>query len=585
MSCYRHFRFAALALVLLSVLACINRPMRRAIPRPHIGGKVSLPQSAERDVDILFVIDNSGSMADEQLMLSEQFESLMTELRAISGGLPNLHVGVVSSDMGGGSCGSNPAAGQLLTGGATLDGTALYIVDIEPLDCDLAQTITEDASGNEVVSCDTAVTDCQNTHCAHAPGTSMRRDHLTGCPRCRNYGGANETLEEVFSQMALIGTTGCGNEQPLNAMRASLDATADNADFVRENAFLAVILITDEDDCSVKPVLGELLFSESTEEVGGAGYVCYGQAVVCEGDDELSTVDATGWREGCVARETSRFLEWPDTFTAHLEAKKGPEMLIVAAIAGPVDGTELGTAVEIAPDPANHDLVGPLFSTQCATNLATQGGAYQGIRLRRFVEDFNTEEDMSWAYTSICKASFTEALRGIGNKIKSLLSFQCLPGPLKGCGDVLFQFDGVGDGADCNDDCRPSCSVVDTYYRDLPEQEEVTLPWCQKVCDDGECPENTDPAAAYLGGHPDERDPGLPVPACWQIVYQPACPGSRGAELLVSRQDDPPPRSFTTVACAHLPDKEQICNDNVDNDEDCLKDRDDPDCTVDATGP
>jgi hypothetical protein len=576
-------RFIPLGLVLLSVLACINRPLRRAIPRPHIGAKMSLPQSAERDVDILFVIDNSGSMADEQQMLSEQFESLMTELRSISGGLPNLHVGVVSSDMGGGSCGDNPDAGHLLLGGATLDGSALYIVDVEPLDCDLAKTITLDASDNEIVTCDVAVTDCQTTHCAHAPGTTLRRDHLTGCPRCRNYGGASETLEEVFSQMALIGTTGCGNEQPLNAMRASLDATDSNEGFVRDNAFLAVVLITDEDDCSVKPVHGELLFSESRDVVGGPGYVCFGQAVVCAGDDELPTVDTTGWREGCVARETSRFLEWPENFTSHLESLKGAEMIIVAAIAGPVDATDTGASVEIAPDPGNHDLVGPLFSTQCATHLAERGGAYQGIRLRHVVSDFNTEEDMSWAYTSICEASFTQALRGIGNKIKDLLSYQCLPAPLKGCSDVLYQFDGVGDGADCNNDCRPHCTVVDIYYRDLPEEEQVTLPWCQHVCADGECPDNIDPAAAYQGGHPDERDPALPVPACWQIVYQDACPGSKGAELLVSRQDDPPPRTFTSVACEHLPDRELICNDNLDNDEDCLKDRDDPDCALDAT--
>ena len=92
--------FAATALVLVVTLACIDRPMKNAKPAPNIGSAISIPQSAERDVDMLFIIDNSGSMADEQAMLQAQFSALMSELRNITGGLPNVHLGVTSTDLG-----------------------------------------------------------------------------------------------------------------------------------------------------------------------------------------------------------------------------------------------------------------------------------------------------------------------------------------------------------------------------------------------------------------------------------------------------------------------------------------------------
>ena len=58
-------------------------------------------------VDILFVIDNSNSMEEEQEVLTRQFEFMARELISPTlggpGGIPpvdDLHIGVVSTDMG-----------------------------------------------------------------------------------------------------------------------------------------------------------------------------------------------------------------------------------------------------------------------------------------------------------------------------------------------------------------------------------------------------------------------------------------------------------------------------------------------------
>ena len=59
----------------------------------------------DRDIDLLFVIDNSPSMLEEQKNLLDAFSSLLDTLKSSSpdGKLPNLRVGVVSTDLGAGT--------------------------------------------------------------------------------------------------------------------------------------------------------------------------------------------------------------------------------------------------------------------------------------------------------------------------------------------------------------------------------------------------------------------------------------------------------------------------------------------------
>jgi hypothetical protein len=154
-----------------------------------------------RAVDLLFVVDNSGSMADEQDRLRRQFPLLMQELRTMRGGLPDLHIGVTSTDLGAGPLGSsvcnlNGDAGMLLTGACTNPTDAPYIIDVEPLSCE----IIHDGESSTCLS-----NTCGQNNCTHEYATTFMVDAQTGCPRCRNY--ANESLEEVFSCIADLGTT------------------------------------------------------------------------------------------------------------------------------------------------------------------------------------------------------------------------------------------------------------------------------------------------------------------------------------------------------------------------------------------
>ena len=52
------------------------------------------------NLDILFMVDNSSSMTSMQMKLVAQDPAFMTVLKNFPNGLPNIHVAVVSSDMG-----------------------------------------------------------------------------------------------------------------------------------------------------------------------------------------------------------------------------------------------------------------------------------------------------------------------------------------------------------------------------------------------------------------------------------------------------------------------------------------------------
>ena len=56
--------------------------------------------SGSGNLDVLFMIDNSSSMTSMQQKLATQIPGFMTALQNLPSGLPNVHIAVVSSDLG-----------------------------------------------------------------------------------------------------------------------------------------------------------------------------------------------------------------------------------------------------------------------------------------------------------------------------------------------------------------------------------------------------------------------------------------------------------------------------------------------------
>jgi len=177
-------------------------------------------------VDILVVVDNSGSMAQEQDMLKEAFPNLIRELLnppidPATGTrdyppVKDLHIGVVSTDLGVAgysvpSCEKNPLVG---------DDAILQHIPRLP-DCDPAYD--------------------SYLHYTLPQGEEPNSEVI-------------EDLAKDFGCIAVLGTGGCGFEQQLEAARRALYEKSqpgmENAGFLRPDTILVILLVSDEEDCS-----------------------------------------------------------------------------------------------------------------------------------------------------------------------------------------------------------------------------------------------------------------------------------------------------------------------------------------------
>ncbi|HMV67544.1 MAG TPA: hypothetical protein PKA64_11895 [Myxococcota bacterium] len=213
----------------------------------YLPGYDEWKQTPTDQVDILWVVDNSNSMQLEQTLLGTGFSTFAQELENTN---TNFHIGVITTDFDY----DDPARGKLIAG----------------LDCP-------------------AVIDL-DTECANPENPSEIWDY-------RN----------VFVNRARVGTGGSGKEKGLEAARFALSAnmtTGPNAGFLRPDANLLVVFVSDEDDCSDAGALE-----------GQEAEACYTQ------EDKLTPVG-----------EFVQFFEG---------LKRSPDMVQLSAIVGPEGATSI----------------------------------------------------------------------------------------------------------------------------------------------------------------------------------------------------------------------------------------------------
>ncbi len=526
--------------------------------------------SDDRKVDLLFVIDNSGSMAGEQAALRANFPALVSTLRNMYGGLPDLHIGVTTTDLGTGmfqityceELGGD--AGNLVKGSCGNPVGVNYLVDVEPQGCTINKNPDNTCSNHDCVAAD----------CVHEPSSTFVIDSTTACPRCRNYAG--ESLEDVFSCIADLGTLGCGFEQPMEAMYKAVDpGNAANEGFVRDNAYLAVVFVTDEDDCSASnPQLFDNTQTDINSTLGGlSAYRCFEFGVTCD----INSRTHQGLRQNCEPRDDPSALLHPvSRYDDQLAGLKDRRMVVMAALAGPVTPSGQGGGFDVTVELDEYDYPELGFSCQSGPDSAVPA-----IRLFRLLEGFSTPAELAdWAYRPICNQDYSPLLSGVGNKLDQLMDVQCLPAAPAGCADIAAE-DGIPSLTACAQPnyCVAQCTAVEISNRFTPGELRTALTPCLHVLASGTVdPTNTDPTLAYWGGHPETQDPNLPVPACWHLTHESVCTQSNGAALAVSYQQAPAAATYVELSCDHLYAVESDCDNDVDDDQDCLDDAEDPDC-------
>ena len=319
-------------------------------------------------VDILFVIDDSPSMADEQEQLGI-WSSKLFEVLSGSGELPDLHIAVTPSGVpipGIAQC--NGTGGSLFVGGAVLKETP-FIRDVAG------------AAGRE-----------------------------------RNYDG---TLTATFAKMARVGDKGCGYEQPFKAARLALSSSKQ---FLRDDALLLVVFVTDEDDCSAHdPTLFSDPYGDACSELGTlTSYRCFEHGVRCY-DGKGSR--AFGDRRNCRPDESSRYIEGVEHFASFLkQLKPNPAQVIVAGIYGKPNRITAIRDERVT----SHET--PRLADVCGGGGREGVGATPAIRMNALMAQFGGRASQS----SICESELSWAMRDVGMITREAATrSHCLRGSLR----------------------------------------------------------------------------------------------------------------------------------------------------------
>jgi len=216
-----------------------------------------------------------------------------------------------------------------------------------------------------------------------------------------------QRVKDAFTCIARIGTGGCGFENPLEAARRALDPVLNvNPGFVRSNALLAVVFLTDEDDCSAK---NTQLYDPSNMSFGQlASYRCTRFGWVCD-----QPLDTAGVKTGCVPGQS--WLYPVSDYVSFFQGLKPAGKVFLAAIAGPpgpVQVTVTGSNAELQPS--------------CTSASGTASGtAVPPLRIRAVLDalgpegifDLGIDAQNKPVPVDICATDYSPLMRYLGLKL------------------------------------------------------------------------------------------------------------------------------------------------------------------------
>jgi len=250
------WRVRAFALACVALLGCDDRTTRDpTVVQEKVIDKI-VPDPTVTRIDILYVLDRSPALSPYRDSLARQF-SLAGASFASLPGYVDLHVGVVSADLGGNTePPAVPVPGQCAGWG---DGGAL-----------LRSSLVDDAF---IALRQTPVAQHTNVH---------------------------GTLAAALPSLADVGTVGCERAQPLEAMRIALDANPHNAGFSQPDAYLFVIFVAATTDTSPRSLAEYAAFLHSVKAdpnhvfvfVVGADPRMHGFAALFPNREEVLSLEA-----------------------------------------------------------------------------------------------------------------------------------------------------------------------------------------------------------------------------------------------------------------------------------------------------
>lgn len=434
----------------------------------------------EKLVDVLFVIDNSSRMGPKQKALAAAMPSLLQKLDGIAA---NYNIGVVTTDVG-----------TLPPGKSSFPGSPDPRCNTQKGDDGLLQNIPCSAripaagAGDEFAQiCANGATPlCSDPSFVPTDRWIVRQGTTVNVkPSSPGALSPAEITQRAFQCIGLVGDTGCTVESPLESMKRALDGhLSQNKGFLRDNSLLAVLFLTDEDDCSVQLVQRGALDPQS-RDCGTANpdpdpscfnldYRCAAKSIQC---DESMTLP--GVKHNCSERPGS-LLEPIDKYAKFLSALRPPSKLVLAGIWSPSlldfqsrggtgDG-KLDVVTSIPGDFSTNVLNRGTGASGACFNpdptLTTQPDGVYGqaqLRLSAFVRKF---EPSLGVEQNVCDVGgYAATLRSVGEQITRKVSTDCLPVlPSTGC------------------DGQPLCSVGEVEVSKPDSLPANDWPVCSAAC-------------------------------------------------------------------------------------------------------
>ncbi|MCH9686223.1 MAG: hypothetical protein K0V04_32620 [Deltaproteobacteria bacterium] len=362
---------------------------------PPVSERTTIINMGDRAIDILFVVDNSGSMGFRQRQLTESLNRGIPAVQDARGA--DLRIGFTTTDNGNPWCqGTGPEAGSLVSsscrsrlsefvfdGITTVDDTQVSCLDLcERETIELASTAT------------------------HLDSQSRRRPWIEISPAGTNL--VDATLEEAIECMSPMGISGCGFESPLESMRKAIlrsDSPSDEMyGFLRPWAHLLVVFVTDELDCSSDDAWEEIFWPEGNRVFWGdssdpspTSAVCWNAGVQCENTEgDLGACNPQNYdvdgnvtdAAGAVMRSLTHFIEGLQAVEAGKAAYRPEDSVSIALVAGVPPGYGEGqTEIRYTRFGDDPDFVYN-FGVDASCTTKDVGGAVPPVRLRTIAELF-----------------------------------------------------------------------------------------------------------------------------------------------------------------------------------------------------
>jgi hypothetical protein len=369
--------------------------------------------TAHPKLDLLLMIDGSGSMETAQANFKANLGSFMDVLKALPGGLPDLHIAVVTSDLGAGD--------GVSIQGCTVNGEG-GVFRFQP-------------SGGCV---SVGFTDPNATFLVDSGG-----DNPT-----TNFG--SQDITTVLQCIIMTGSTGCGFRHQLGSVARALGADGappplENAGFVRPDALLAIILLTDYDDCTGPP--GSQLFNPTSSTLNSMygptelfqcnewGHLCVppgGGAPVQPSrfaptgsvNDVVVYTPPMAATSNCQSFEDSQVLTSVGSIADGIKALKADpaNQIVVSALVGLTEGPDSeGYRVTWQTPPVPDVGPWPKVEHACGDGSQATGVADPAVRIEQFVHQFGANGTAD----NFCQANYGNSLAGMATKLAAMTQPPC----------------------------------------------------------------------------------------------------------------------------------------------------------------